>query len=58
MRISKVGMLHLYILWPAYKIIVRANSASEILCAVISLMILSYLRRQPKPIAVRLRSAS
>jgi hypothetical protein len=56
MRISKLAMLHLYILWPAYKIIVRASSTSEILFAVVSLLFLSFARRQPKPIAVNLRS--
>jgi len=56
-RISKLGLLHLYILWPAYKIVVRANSTSEILCAILSLLFISFVRKQPRPIAVRPRSA-
>jgi len=57
MRLSKLGMLNLYLLWPAYKIIVRANSTSEILCAILALLFISLARKQQKPIAVRPRSA-
>ena len=53
---SIVGMLQLYVLWPLCKLIASANSASQILFAAGSLLLLSFARRQSKPIASSCRS--
>ena len=50
-----VGMLQLYVLWPLGKLVASANSASQILFAAGSLLLLSLARKTPKPIAASIR---
>ena len=52
---SIAGMLQLYVLWPLGKLVASANSASQILFAAGSLLLLSLARKTPKPIAASIR---